>query len=174
VRETLGESHPALDELDSVTTIARQTAERLRDDVWIIKPGSDSLDNLALRMKDVTQSVIGHINHSFSADKDGDGRPIPLSFRRNVLLIYKEALHNILKHSKATRVAISIRFVDSSLTLDVRDNGTGFDEQEAPKGNGLVNMRRRAEALNGEIVIDSVKCQGTHIQFRVKIPRTRY
>jgi signal transduction histidine kinase len=174
IRDLLGSDHAAVHDLDSMTSAARQAAEKLRDDVWVIKPGSDSLENLTLKMKDVTQAIVGHLKHSFNADPDGVGWQVPLEFRRNVLLIHKEALHNILKHSQATTVEISVGLVDSSLTLDIRDNGRGFDVNKAPEGNGLLNMKRRAELLGGELLIESSCGHGTHLHLAAKIPRTRY
>jgi signal transduction histidine kinase len=170
VRNALGENHPALPELDSVTNAARQAADRLKDDVWVIKPGSDSLDNLLLRMKDATRAVIGHIPYTFHLDASGDSRQVPLAFRRNVLLIYKEALHNVLKHSCASKVEISVAMTDGHFELDLADNGKGFNGEETPKGNGLINMRNRAEVLKGDLQIDSAGARGTRIHLSVRIP----
>lgn len=170
VRSELGENHPAQHSLRSMTSVAREAADKLKDDVWIIKPGSDTLENLLLRMKDVTQSSIGHMEYSFQNSMNGISRQVPMEFRRNMLLIYKEALHNILKHSGATNVEILIEFDDGTLILDVRDNGKGFDPKATHKGNGLVNLQRRADALKGDLLIDSAKNEGTHIHLKVKIP----
>ena len=170
VRNTLGKDHPALREIDSVTSAARQAADRLKDDVWVIKPGSDSLENLLLRMKDVTQAVIGHMKYSFNADTNGISRQVPIEFRRNVLFIYKEALHNVLKHSCASTVEISVTLTDGSFILDVRDDGRGFDGDEESKGNGLINMRSRSDALKGDLLIKSAINRGTHIHLNARIP----
>jgi signal transduction histidine kinase/ligand-binding sensor domain-containing protein len=170
VRSELGEDHPAQHSLRSMTSVAREAADKLKDDVWVIKPGSDTLENLFLRMKDVTQSSIGHMEYSFQNGMDGISRQVPMAFRRNILLIYKEALNNVLKHSSATNVEILIGFDDGTMTLDVRDNGKGFDPKVRHKGNGLINLQRRADALKGDLLIDSAKNEGTHIHFKVKIP----
>jgi ligand-binding sensor domain-containing protein len=170
VRNVLSEDHPAHLSLLSVTNVARQAADRLKDDVWVIKPGSDTLENLLLRMKDATQSLIGHLQFSFNADTNGTMRLVPLEFRRNILFIYKEVLHNIVKHSRASTVAIAVGLEDGSFTLEVRDNGKGFDTHETPKGNGLVNLRRRAEAVKGNLNIESTKNGGTRIVVTARIP----
>jgi signal transduction histidine kinase/ligand-binding sensor domain-containing protein len=170
VRSVLGADHPAYPELGSMTSAARQAADRLKDDVWVIKPGSDTLENLLLRMKDVAQPLIGHLQFSFHSDTNGTTRQVPLYFRRNILFIYKEVLHNIVKHSSASSVAISIGLEDGSFTLDVRDNGVGFDFQATPKGNGLINLRRRTDALKGDLRIESTRNGGTHILVTVRIP----
>lgn len=170
VRNALGDSHPAHRELNAVTLAARQAAERLKDDVWVIKPGADSLESLLLKMKDASREVIGPLALSFRADPNRDSRQVPLAFRRNVLFIYKEALHNIVKHSGASSVEVVVELADGFFDLDVRDDGKGFDGEVARKGNGLFNMRARAAALKGDIVIHSEIDRGTHIHLRVRIP----
>jgi signal transduction histidine kinase len=121
-------------------------------------------------MKDVTQSLIGHLQYTFRSDMNGTSRRAPLASRRNILFIYKEALHNILKHSCASSVEIMVGLDDGIFTLDVRDNGKGFDLETTRKGNGLINLRRRADALNGDLLIDSAFNKGTHIHLKVRIP----
>jgi signal transduction histidine kinase len=170
VRSALGEDHPAHRDLRSVTSVAREAADRLKDDVWVIKPGSDTLENLLLRMKDATQSMIGHMQVSFRTDMNGTSRQAPLAFRRNILFIYKEVLQNILKHSCASSVEILVGLDDGTLTLDVRDNGKGFDPETTRKGNGLVNLQRRADMLKGGLLIRSASNEGTHVHLKVRIP----
>lgn len=170
VRCTLEENHPAHSHLKSVTDVARQTADRLKDDVWVIKPGSDTLENLVLRMKDSTQTVIGHIEYTLHVNTNGTSLQVPPEFRRNILFIYKEVLHNIVKHSHADSVRISFVLEGGLFILDVRDNGTGFDIQDAPKGNGLLNLKRRAEAVKGDLTIETGANMGTHVLLKTKIP----
>jgi len=76
-----------------------------------------------------------------------------------------EALNNSLKHSQATAVSVSIAQTDSAVTLQVVDNGQGFDMEEAASsgGLGLTSMQERASVLNGTITIDSMRAQGTSV-----------
>jgi ligand-binding sensor domain-containing protein len=169
-RDILGEGHPALRVLDSVASVSRQAADRLKDDVWIINPGADTLDNLLLRMKDATRTILGTLPHSFRTEIDETQIKLNMPFRRNVLLVHKEALHNVLKHAGATHVEIVVREHDGAFTLDVADDGSGFDPETARKGNGLSNMRRRAAAVNGDLQIASGCGQGTRIVLTARIP----
>jgi len=170
VSSVLGENHAAHRDLRSLTRTAREAADRLKDDVWVIKPGSDTLDSLLLKMKDVTQSSLGQMKHSFRSEVDGTSRQVPPVFRRNILFIYKEVLQNILKHSCANTVEIEVAMHNGSLTLDVRDNGRGFVPASVHEGNGLINLQRRAETLRGNLLIDSAENKGTHIRLNVRIP----
>jgi signal transduction histidine kinase len=105
---------------------------------------------------------------------------VTAELRRNVLLVLKESLNNVLKHSNATRVAITLRIAgdngSESLQLLVYDNGRGFDlSQSTQFHNGLSNMRERVLSLGGELTIDSRPGAGTDIRARVPLlgPRPR-
>ena len=89
--------------------------------------------------------------------------------RRNLFLIFKEALNNISKYAGATLVEISIRYDVAQITLSISDNGKGFDVESHSQGNGLMNMRKRSELLNGSIDIQSAQGEGTKIILKVSI-----
>jgi signal transduction histidine kinase len=87
--------------------------------------------------------------------------------RRNIYLTVKEALHNIVKHSGATKVCIQI-CVDAALEIVIRDNGSGFDYTHIrPFSNGLDNMRRRMAAIGGRFTIDSH--EGTEVRLSMPL-----
>jgi signal transduction histidine kinase len=83
--------------------------------------------------------------------------------------MFKEILHNIVRHSRASRVDITVEIAPREFQLRVRDNGIGFDEARARAGNGLKNLRRRAAELGGRIEIDSRPGQGTTVTLRAAI-----
>jgi two-component system sensor histidine kinase NreB len=82
--------------------------------------------------------------------------------------ITQECLCNIEKHARATQTAIELDQKDSTLTLRVRDNGSGFDAREASnKGMGLMSMQERASLLGGHVAIKSKKKQGTEVKIEI-------
>ena len=87
----------------------------------------------------------------------------------NLLRILQEALGNVLKHAKASRVDVVLHEADGSLTLTVEDDGVGFDQEDGAPGYGLENMRKRAEELGGTFAVTSASQSGTRID--VSIPR---
>ncbi|HXG66505.1 MAG TPA: ATP-binding protein [Blastocatellia bacterium] len=91
--------------------------------------------------------------------------------RRQVYLIFKEAVNNIVRHSQCTRAEIELKTERAWLALTVADNGKGFDPARSGDGNGLVSMRRRAAALGGEIVVSSRNGGGTTLM--LKVPHKR-
>lgn len=149
---------------------ARQMAETIKDLAWVVNPGNDTLDNLALRMKDTAAAMLGGIEHTFSVGERPRAIALPIEARRNVFLIYKEALHNIVKHSGATSVDIALQESGDLLRLIVADNGRGFNGEGGPNGAGLRNMRSRAQALGGSLEIESAPRAGTRIVLSVRIP----
>jgi signal transduction histidine kinase len=155
-----------------LTQSADQSVRALEEIVWAVRPGSDSL-----------QSLVDYIAH-FANELSEDGRlpcrldlpadlpslALPPEMRHNIFLIVKEALTNALKHSVAREAQVQAKVVDGTLELVVRDNGRGFDPlDKTGKGNGLGNMRRRAESMGGALAVESKPGQGTAIRLTVRI-----
>ena len=170
VRKSLASQLPQQNQLMDVARAARTTADSLRDIVWIISPEHDRLDDIILRMKDSATKLLSGTEYTFHCGTDSLGSSLSMEFRRNVLLLYKEALNNIAKYAKATQVDILIGEENGMLLLEIRDNGMGFDIDHVQKGNGLNNMKLRAEKIGGRIEIRSAPSHGTSINLKVKIP----
>jgi signal transduction histidine kinase len=88
--------------------------------------------------------------------------------RRDIYLIYKEALNNIHKHAHANNVWIEVNQNQNYLSLKIKDDGKGFDTGLSTHRNGLKNLRSRVEKWNGKITIQSEENKGTGIE--IKIP----
>ena len=92
--------------------------------------------------------------------------------KRNILLIIKECLHNVIKHAQASEVSLKINMQDSNLNIEIKDNGKGFDvENISSKSNsfGLSNIQHRAQFIGGDLVIYSRLKQGTQINFSIPL-----
>ena len=101
------------------------------------------------------------------------------NLRREVFLIFKESINNIVKHSEATEVEIEFKINAQDLFLTIKDNGRGFELENFAEnssanlfadyvgGNGLLSMKRRAAELGGEFEIQSEKGNGTIINLRL-------
>jgi signal transduction histidine kinase len=87
--------------------------------------------------------------------------------RRQVFLIFKESVNNILRHADCTQVEIHFAVEKAGLMLSVRDDGKGFDATQPPAGNGLASMRQRAASLNGSLEITVDGARGTRVTLRV-------
>jgi signal transduction histidine kinase len=95
---------------------------------------------------------------------------LPLETRRQLLLLFKEALQNINKHAAATRVTVEVAAADGRLTVSVADDGRGFDPAGAPEGHGLRGMDARARALGGRLDVTSAPGAGTTLVFTIPVP----
>lgn len=92
-------------------------------------------------------------------------------FRRHLLLLVKEALHNVAKHAAATRVEMRLTLESDNLELRIADDGRGFPmDGESRWGTGLANMRQRATELNGTFDLHSTPGKGTTIRVLVPLP----
>ena len=121
-------------------------------------------------MKDIAGTMLGEIEWRFSEPPAPSRRSLSLDFRQNVFLMFKESISNILKHAKATLVEINISEIAGEWKMTIRDNGVGFDANAATRGNGLKNLRRRAEQLKGtlEIITQSGNSTGTIVSFATR------
>ena len=91
------------------------------------------------------------------------------NIRRNIYLIFKESVNNIVRHSNAAAVKIDFNLVDNELVLRISDDGIGFDAMREYDGNGLLSINKRAEDCGGQLEIDSVEGSGTKIALRLKL-----
>ena len=89
--------------------------------------------------------------------------------RRHFFLMYKEILNNIHKHAKASRVDITITLQKRKLTLEVTDDGVGFDTSVQQMGNGMNSLRERAKEIGGVLQLESTPGMGTSIQLSVNL-----
>ncbi|HVE57516.1 MAG TPA: two-component regulator propeller domain-containing protein [Pyrinomonadaceae bacterium] len=173
-RQAAGENGKKI--LPSIAEIARESVASMNDIVWAISPEHDSLIDLTRRMRRHAEEVfvLRDIELVFNAP-DSDLR-LSIGVRRDVLLIFKEAVNNAAKHSNCSRVAIDFRCEHSALRLRIEDDGKGFDPKNMESyGQGLRSMARRANALGGDLTIKSKSTGGgTIVRFEMPLsPRRR-
>jgi len=154
--------------LQRIHAAAEDTVRALRDIIWLVDPKHSTLADLVRKMRRVRHTLLNGTACTFEATPMAP-RPLDMNTMRNVFLIYKEALHNIAKHAGAHRVRITVDAQDGRFTLQIQDDGHGFDETAIERGHGLANMRRRAQAMGGQIAIESKPGIGTRITFTAKM-----
>ena len=94
--------------------------------------------------------------------------------RREVFLIFKECVNNIVRHARCTRVEAALTIEGSELRLCVRDDGCGFDLHVQSEGHGLDSMRERARNLGGVLEIESTPEGGTKVEFQMPLNQSRW
>ena len=155
--------------LQTITQTAREMADDLREIVWIVNPQNDRLGDLVERMRHTASTMLDGVPHSFNAPVRLATDTVDMAIRRNVLLIFKEILHNVRRHADAGRVEIEVREETGRLLFRVEDDGRGFylGEDGLNHGHGLKSMQMRAREMGGELVVESEPGRGTKISGRI-------
>ena len=172
VHQKLSKSEDALAFSEKISETARTVVDSMSEIIWAIDPKNDKLENLAAYIREHASEDIEMAGIICRFDFPDLIPTLNLSaeIRRNIFLTVKEAVHNIVKHSRATLVEFSLRFDGGVFELSIRDDGVGFTpEATTGSGNGLSNMRRRIEQIGGIFTLSSEGRKGTTIRIAVPL-----
>lgn len=158
-------------EMGKVADTARQLVDKMNEIVWLVNPRRDSLHDLFVRLKDSYSELFSHAGVLFRANNLGlfERVRLPMSYRENLYLIFKEALNNSLRHSGCQEIELSVALQGRRLEVVLRDDGRGFDP-DGRRGNGLDNMRSRAERIGGRLSVEASRDNGTAVRFVGALP----
>jgi signal transduction histidine kinase len=156
--------------LVKISEYSEKMMDAMDDIVWSIKPSNDSMQKIVARMREFATNVLEakEIDFDFSIAEDVYDVKLNMEARRDFFLIFKEAVNNAAKYSEANKVIIHLTMQNKKLILLVKDDGAGFDIAEAD-GNGLGNMKKRADNMNGSVTIKSFKGKGTTVRLVIPI-----
>ncbi|WP_316825821.1 two-component regulator propeller domain-containing protein [Pedobacter miscanthi] len=156
--------------LHKIEDQSKNLADKIGDIIWSMKPGKDEFMTIGSRIKNFANDILGatNINYKILVDTGINKAIQDITTRKNLVLITKEAVNNIAKYSCATEVLISLKMINKQIHLKIEDNGNGFNICE-DKGNGLANMRKRTEELNGSFTIHSELKNGTSILISIPL-----
>ena len=158
------------DAMVEIRTLASQSTEALRDIVWMVKAGDfPSCVTLLDQIRRSAANLLIGIEWDFLVEGTFSDERAPLDLHRDVLLLFREALHNVVRHSLATLVKITLIRTQRGFSLSVTDNGKGFDIEAHSSGRGLQNMRERAKRISAELNIHSRAGEGTQIALEVPL-----
>ena len=143
--------------------------------VWAVNPRYDSAADLAGYFSLFAQRFLGlaGIHCRLKIDDTIPEHPLDARMRHGIFLAFKEALNNIVRHSRANEVHLVIETENGDLTISLADDGSGFDRSTAsPGSDGLHGMEERIRQLGGECTIESAPETGTIIRFNIPLERT--
>lgn len=163
----------ARQDVDEIARIANQTANAIRDIIWLINPAFDTMHDLLLRTKDFAATALRGVDYQLRCDEVALARKLPLDLRQNLFLFFKEALTNVARHACATAVEVRVELQGGRWRIAIRDNGVGFDPDHTPSGNGLRNLRARAAKMGASVDIQSRPGQGTTLTLTTAPPAAR-
>ena len=151
---------------------AREMMDALGESIWAIDPRRDDLRSLATRIRRFAGDLLESRGIVWNLQAPADAEEVKLSpvERRQLYLVFKEALHNVARHAGASSVSMSLAVKGWRLTAVIRDDGRGFDEPaEGETRHGLGSMSARAADLNGKLTIDSASGRGTEVRLEVPL-----
>ncbi|MCW3075194.1 MAG: hypothetical protein JWP69_2263 [Flaviaesturariibacter sp.] len=154
-------------DVGTISASARKLVESMSEIIWTLNPQNDTLENLLAYLREQTGRYFEPFALDYAIQFPDNLPPISLTDeeRRNLFLTAKEALHNALKHSGATKVLLRIVYQESRVHFYIEDNGRGFDKAKArPGSNGLKIMERRMTDMGGGFAITTLPT-GTVVHF---------
>jgi len=163
---------------DKIADLSHTALQSIADIIWMTSPRHDSLKSLLSKTRNYYYDLFNDNLVKFSSDIELPGKDVvlPDKLRHNIFLILKEVANNIIRHAGASNVSLKSAFNDGHCAIMVNDDGVGFSTSTEGKdnnpGNGLVNMRRRAEESGIELHINSNPGKGTSIQLIFKMTQT--
>lgn len=157
--------------INQIENTSRETIDNMADIVWSIEPTNDDIHQVIQRMEQFGNNILTPAGIEFVFNYSNDIKKIKLDLvqRKNLYLIYKEGINNAAKYSQAQQVTVEIVKTANELMMQIRDNGRGFETSHAMVGNGLNNMRRRAEEIGAVFQLTSKEGNGTTLLIKFKL-----
>jgi two-component system sensor histidine kinase UhpB len=168
--ENGGERQAVNEQLKKIHENSGSVLENMSDIVWTINPANDTLEKVLFKMNEFAADLFEPLNirYTFSQSLNFHNIKLGLQTRKDLYLVFKEAVNNIAKYSQCSEVRITITESDRQIEMQIKDNGIGFDRNAIRSGNGLKNMEERARQFNGALTISSGPGQGTTIVLKLR------
>lgn len=159
--------------LESIREQAHRTLESMGDIVWSISPDNDGVESILSRMKDFAAErcdPLGIKLEFITAAPPAIPMALSLLLRKNLFLIFKEALNNAAKYSNCSTITVRFDVLDGGrIKMNIRDDGQGFDRETVKRGNGIGNMENRARQIGAAFSLVSAKGSGVSIEVRCSV-----
>ena len=169
VGRTVAMPESARETLATLSSTARSVVGDLRDTVWLVDADHDDLASVVSRMEQFAVATLAGRGHVTAPAEPPPPRLLTMEARRDLYMLFTEALHNAVRHARASCVAVRIEASADRVAFDVEDDGVGFDPSEVARGRGLTTMTRRAEALGGAITWTPREGGGTIVHFETDL-----
>jgi two-component system, NarL family, sensor histidine kinase UhpB len=165
--------------LAKIQETSSEMISEMNDIVWAIHPKNDSMEKIILRMESYAKPMLMTRNIQFKLEYCHSilGTQMEMEKRKNFYLVFKEAVNNAFKYSGCSEIATQLSNDNGRIKMTVKDNGAGFDLQKqlngnrlTLSGNGIANIKMRAEEMKGVLKICSSAGEGTEVSLTVPIP----
>jgi signal transduction histidine kinase len=161
----------ARNDFDKISKMSRELVSALYETVWAVNPENDNLEAQGNYLCQMVNQLCERtpIRCRFHVLDLPNEVQVSSQTRHNINMAVKEAVHNVIKHAKASEVTIRMAFKDGLLDISIQDDGVGFRPDDTVGGNGLTNMKQRLANIGGSCFIDSKPGQGTTVRIRLII-----
>lgn len=169
LHDTKEHANGVADVLDKLESESRNLSHNIGEIIWALNPQNDTLDTLCAYLRNYAYEFLEEAGIETKIDFPNDvpSKPVTPEVRRNIFLIVKESLNNLVKHAHATRAEISLALLNDELSITICDNGRGMNERaDKSSGNGLKNMRKRTEEIGGDFSFISSNGSGMTIRIQ--------
>jgi len=165
--------------LGKIKVTSSEMISEMNDIVWTIHPKNDSMEKIIHRMESYARPMLMTRNIDFKLEYDPFilTTHLEMEKRKNFYLVFKEAVNNAFKYSGCSEIITRISNSKGKMEMQIKDNGVGFDVQQEMtgdkltlSGNGLRNMKMRAEEMKGSLQINSIAGKGSVVRLSIPIP----
>ena len=167
-----GRSGPS-NELKRIQRIAAETVSAVRDIVWLLRPEGDHRIGTVEHLRETSSIMLETVEWKFTANEAAWQVELPEEDTRHLFLFFREALHNVMRHAKATKVEIRAEATDRHFLLIITDNGVGINPERLERPATLRALRQRTEALSAELGVETRPGEGVRLKLTVPLERKR-
>ncbi len=166
------DNQPLQQSIQQINELSDKVATGIREIIWSVNPAYDKLGAVIQQMRKLAVDVLSTNEIAFKLFEDikDPEKEFTPQQRKDLLMIFKEALNNSRKYSGTERVDIHIRQKAQMLCVQIKDYGCGFNTDDIKRGNGLCNMERRAMDINAKFNLHTKPGKGTFISIEMPLP----
>ena len=158
--------------LQSISNFTKSTIVELRDTIWAMNSNEITFEDLRARIHNFLEkakTAKEDIDFQFAITEDLSQLQLTSIFGMNIYRTLQEAVNNALKYANPTQIKIAVQKIDNSVSIQIQDNGAGFDLENVVKGNGLLNMQKRIESIGGIFKLQSEIGKGTSVSILIHL-----
>lgn len=172
ISQKTNDNSQIIESANSISETTKNLVVNMRDLIWALTPGNMNISGLIARIREYSSDYLEEfsIELKITTTENIPDSNITKESYRTVIMILKESLNNIVKHSKASLVTIDFDLQKESLSILIKDNGIGI-LNNCKMGNGLKNMQNRCKSIDGFYSIQSDKENGTQIKLQFELSK---
>ncbi|MFC5051042.1 sensor histidine kinase [Rubritalea spongiae] len=156
-------------DVEELVLLSREAFVSLREVIWLTDKSTIRLPELLERLEERCQRMLRGVDLSVEREGEFPDLVVSLTYKRHLLLFFREVISNCARHSGAKKVSLVFKTDEGLLTISLEDDGCGFDPERSFKGWGLKSLKKRADEMQGEMLLKSSPGGGTLIVLSVPL-----